>query len=180
MMLKQSVVETPQGPMIVLADETALYLLEFVGRKGLEAEIKRLHTRTKRTIAPGRTQVTDLIERELQEYFAGTLQIFTTPIIFIGSHFQKLVWGELQRIPFGHTKSYKEMAIAVCNPDSHRAVARVNATNQLALIVPCHRVIATGGALGGYAAGVERKQWLLDHEYKVALANGTICVKPCD
>ncbi len=164
LLVHQSLIETPQGPMIVLADETTLYLLEFVGRKGLEAEIKRLHTRTKRTIVVGRTTITDLIERELHEYFAGTLQVFTTPLVFIGSPFQKLVWGELQRIPFGHTRSYKEMAHALCNPDSHRAVARVNATNQLAIIVPCHRVIATGGGLGGYAAGVERKQWLLDHE----------------
>lgn len=163
-MLRQSIIETPQGPMLVLADEAALYLLEFVGRKGLEAEIKRLHTRTKRTIIPGRTKITDLIEHELQHYFAGTLQIFTTPIIFVGSDFQKLVWWELQRIPFGQTKSYKEVASSICNKDAHRAVARANATNQLALIVPCHRVIATGGALGGYAAGVERKQWLLDHE----------------
>jgi AraC family transcriptional regulator of adaptative response/methylated-DNA-[protein]-cysteine methyltransferase len=163
-MFYQSVVDTPQGPMIVLADESALYLLEFVGRKGLEAEIKRLNTRTQRTIVPGRTAITDLIERELQQYFAGILQVFTTPLVFVGSPFQKLVWWELQRIPFGQTRSYKEMAIALCNPDAHRAVARANATNQLALIVPCHRVIATGGALGGYAAGVERKQWLLDHE----------------
>jgi AraC family transcriptional regulator of adaptative response/methylated-DNA-[protein]-cysteine methyltransferase len=163
-MLKQSVVETPQGPMIVLADETALYLLEFVGRKGLEAEIKRLHTRTKKTIITGRTAITDLIEQELQHYFAGTLQAFITPVVFVGSSFQKLVWWELQRIPFGQTRSYKEMAVILCNPDAHRAVARANATNQLALIVPCHRVVATGGGLGGYAAGVERKQWLLDHE----------------
>jgi AraC family transcriptional regulator of adaptative response/methylated-DNA-[protein]-cysteine methyltransferase len=163
-MLKQSVIQTPQGPMIVLADEAGLYLLEFVGRKGLDPEIKRLHTRTKKTIIPGRTVITDLIERELQQYFVGTLQVFTTPIVFVGSPFQKLVWWELQRIPFGQTRSYKEMAIALCNPDAHRAVARANATNQFALVVPCHRVIATGGALGGYAAGIERKQWLLDHE----------------
>ncbi len=163
-MLYQSSIETPQGPMIVLTDETALYLLEFVGRKGIEAEIKRLHTRTKKTIVPGRTKITDLIERELEQYFAGTLQVFTTPVVFVGSPFQKLVWWELQRIPFGKKRSYKEMAIALCNPDAHRAVARANATNQLALIVPCHRVVATGGALGGYAGGVERKQWLLDHE----------------
>ncbi len=165
-MLKQSVIETPQGLMIVLADEVGLYLLEFVGSKGLEAEIKRLHTRTKKTIIPGHTKITDLIEHELQQYFAGTLQVFTTPVVLVGSPFQKLVWWELQRIPFGQTKSYKEIAVILCNPDAHRAIARANATNQLALIVPCHRVIATGGALGGYAGGVERKQWLLDHEHR--------------
>lgn len=166
-MLHQSCIQTVQGPMIALADDQVLYLLEFVGRKGLDAEIERLHLQTKKQIVLGCTAITDLIEKELQSYFLGKLQTFKTPLAFVGSPFQKSVWNALQRIPFGTTVSYKDVAIAVGNPYASRAVACANATNQLALVVPCHRVITSVGTIGGYAAGIERKQWLLAHEGSV-------------
>jgi AraC family transcriptional regulator of adaptative response/methylated-DNA-[protein]-cysteine methyltransferase len=163
-MLKQSTLVTPYGLMTALADETALYLLEFTHRKGLETEIKRVALGTNKMIIPGRTKITDLIESELQQYFAGSLKVFMTPLVFVGSSFQKVVWNKLQTIPFGQTVSYKEMASLIERPTAYRAVARANATNHLAVIIPCHRVVASAGGLGGYAAGVECKKWLLEHE----------------
>ena len=163
-MLYKSTFSTSRGFMIAIADNEALYLLEFVTRKGLNEEIERLCFRTKRDIVSGRTTITDRIEQELNLYFAGSLTAFTTRVAFVGTPFQQKVWHALQTIPFGKTISYKELAQQVGNPTSSRAVARANATNQLALIVPCHRVIASNGLLGGYAAGVQLKQDLLRHE----------------
>lgn len=82
----------------------------------------------------------------------------------IGSSFQMRVWEELEKIPFGQTRSYQEIATAIGRPTACRAVARANSTNQLAIIIPCHRVINSSGALGGYAGGLSRKQWMLKHE----------------
>lgn len=165
--LKQSYIKTPVGKMVVLVDDTAMYLLEFVFRKGLEAEIARLLKKTKRTLSAGRTSITDLIEQEVQSYFAGKLQKFVTPIVLVGSSFQQFVWNGLRAIPFGTTFSYKEMARSLGRPTAYRGVARANATNHLALVIPCHRVIASSGRLGGYAGGVECKEWLLAHEARV-------------
>lgn len=167
--LYQATLATPLGAMIALSDSTALYLLEFTDRKGLEQELARLKKRTKATIVPGRTAPIDSIERELQEYFAGTRTEFSTPICVMGSDFQQRVWQELQRIPLGHTRSYAQVAQALGMPSAYRAVARANSTNQLPLIIPCHRVIAATGQLSGYAGGVARKQWLINHETRNAL-----------
>lgn len=163
-LLKASWFDTPLGPMIAIADEDALYLLEFVDRRGLEREVERLRQRTKGAIIPGKTPPLISVEKELTSYFAGTLQDFKTPIHLIGSSFQKRVWQALREIPWGQTRSYKEMADAIDHSRAVRATASANGANQLALIIPCHRVINTSGELGGYGGGVARKQWLLNHE----------------
>ena len=82
----------------------------------------------------------------------------------MGSPFQQQVWLALQTIPHGQTCSYQELAVQIGRPSSCRAVANANGANQIAIVIPCHRVINTGGALGGYGGGVSRKQWLLSHE----------------
>jgi len=101
---------------------------------------------------------------ELNQYFEDKLQSFQTPLTFLGTPFQKQVWEELLKIPAGETRSYSEIAIAIGRPSAFRAVAQANGANQLALIVPCHRVINADGQLGGYGGGLTRKKWLLDHE----------------
>ncbi|GHC05110.1 bifunctional transcriptional activator/DNA repair enzyme AdaA [Cerasicoccus arenae] len=154
--------DTPLGPMLALADDKALHLLEFTDRRGLEREIER--QRKHYAIAPGRTSITDSIEAELKEYYAGKLQRFQTPIHFRGTPFQQTVWQALTTIPYGDTWAYAELAKNVGNPKGFRAVASANGCNQLAIIVPCHRVINADGELGGYAGGLVRKQWLLRHE----------------
>jgi AraC family transcriptional regulator of adaptative response/methylated-DNA-[protein]-cysteine methyltransferase len=156
--------ETKLGAMLVIADDQALYLLEFVDRRGLEREIERLRERLHIAIVPGRTSVIDMIEDELQAYFDGALREFKTPLVYLGSDFQQSVWNALCDIPYGETRSYKEQAISLKNEKGVRAVARANGQNQLAIIVPCHRVIGSDGQLTGYAGGLARKKWLLEHE----------------
>lgn len=164
--LKASWLDTPLGAMIAIANEDGLYLLEFVDRRGLEREIALLRKRTSSAIIPGDAAPIHSIERELKLYFEGKLQQFRTPIVQIGSPFQKKVWEELIKIPFGETRSYSEIAHALNLPSAFRAVARANGTNQLAIVIPCHRVIGIDGSLTGYAGGIARKQWLIDHEKK--------------
>lgn len=162
--LKASWVDTPLGPMIAIADEQALYLLEFVDRRGLEREVERLRKRLKAAIIPGCTQPIRLIENELKSYFEDSLIEFKTPLIFLGSIFQKRVWEELKKIPFGETRSYSELAAEIGKPTAFRAVANANGANQFAIIIPCHRVINTNGELGGYGGGLARKKWLINQE----------------
>lgn len=164
--LKASWIDTPLGPMLALADDKALYLLEFVDRRGLEKEIERLRKKTKLPIVPGKTNPTMQIEVELEKYFSGKILEFKTPLFLIGSPFQKRVWEELQKIPRGETRSYAEIAKAIGNPSAFRAVALANGANQFAIVIPCHRVINSNGNLGGYGGGLQRKEWLLNHERK--------------
>ena len=82
----------------------------------------------------------------------------------VGSSFQQTVWKELIKIPYGETRSYAMQSITIGNPKATRAVANANGANQLAIIIPCHRIIRNNGELGGYGGGVHRKKWLIDHE----------------
>lgn len=104
------------------------------------------------------------VARQLEEFFAGTRQTFDFPMAPKGTSFQKRVWAELLKIPFGETISYGELAKRIGNPNASRAVGRANATNPIALIVPCHRVIGTNGKLTGYAGGLDLKDKLLTWE----------------
>lgn len=157
-------IDTQLGPMLIIADEKYLYLLEFVDRRGLEKEIENLRRRLKIGIIPGRTHITDQIEKELKNYFESNKFEFKTPCFLIGSEFQKSVWAALQTIPMGETRSYLNIATQVGNRKAYRAVANANGRNQFAIIIPCHRVINESGELGGYGGGLSRKRWLLEHE----------------
>ena len=167
-LLQASRIDTELGPMIAIADDKALYLLEFVDRRGLEREIERLRTRTQSAIMPGVTPPIASIEKELKAYFQGHLKTFETPIHLLGSPFCKTVWQTLLDIPYGQTSTYLMQAKAIGKPSASRAVANANGANQLALIIPCHRIIMSTGELGGYGGGVQRKKWLLAHEKKNA------------
>jgi AraC family transcriptional regulator, regulatory protein of adaptative response / methylated-DNA-[protein]-cysteine methyltransferase len=164
--LKASWIDSPLGPMLIIADDAVVYLIEFVDRRGLEKEIERLRKKTKLPIIPGKTNPAKQIEKELEEYFSGTIREFKTPLFPIGSPFQKRVWEELQKIPLGETRSYAEVAIAIGKPTAFRAVALANGANQFAIAIPCHRVINSNGELGGYGGGIKKKEWLLKHERK--------------
>lgn len=162
--LKAAWLDTPLGPMIAIANEDALYLLEFVDRRGLEREVERLRQKTKSIIIPGQTKTIHSIENELEAYFNGTLTEFKTPLFLLGSPFQKLVWEALKKIPSGETRSYTDMAKVIGSPYACRAVANANGANQFAIIIPCHRVITSAGDWGGYGGGLARKKWLINHE----------------
>ncbi len=163
-LLKASWLDTPLGPMLAIADEKALYLLEFMERRGLEREIERLRIRTKSAIIPGSTEIIASIEKELKSYFEGGLKVFKTPLHLLGSPFQKLVWETLLTIPYGETRSYGHQARALGKPSAFRAVANANGANQIAIVIPCHRIINTNGDFGGYGGGLPRKKWLIHHE----------------
>ena len=163
--LKARWLDTELGPMIAIADDHELYLLEFIDRRGLEREVEKLRKMTKSAIVPGDCAPLESIEHELESYFAGELNEFTTPIASFGSDFQRQVWAELRKIPSGETRSYAELAKAIGRPTASRAVARANGTNQIAIVIPCHRIINSNGELGGYGGGLARKQWLINHEH---------------
>ncbi|HWO54515.1 MAG TPA: trifunctional transcriptional activator/DNA repair protein Ada/methylated-DNA--[protein]-cysteine S-methyltransferase [Paenibacillus cookii] len=162
--LKAAWLDTRLGPMIAIADDEGLYLLEFVDRRGLEREMERLRQRTKCAIIPGTAEPIQRIEQELSQYFDGEFKGFKTPVHYLGTPFQTSVWDELRKILPGETRSYAELAVSVGKPSAFRAVAQANGMNQLAIIVPCHRVINSNGGLGGYGGGLTRKQWLINHE----------------
>lgn len=160
--------DTPLGPMLAIADDRGLHLLDFVDRRGLERALALLQKREKARVLPGAHAHLDAIAAELREYFAGTRTTFATPVVLTGSDFQQRVWNELLRIPSGSTRSYAELAARIDAPKAVRAVGRANGDNRLSIIVPCHRVIGTDGALTGYGGGLARKQKLLDLERAVA------------
>ncbi len=109
--------------------------------------------------------VLDQAEQQLAEYFDGTRTEFDLPLASEGSEFQKKVWAELQRIPYGETATYGDIAQRLgYEPVISRAVGVANASNSLPIVVPCHRVIGSDGKLTGYAGGIERKQALLELE----------------
>lgn len=111
-------------------------------------------------------EVLDALAVELGEFFAGARRVFTVPLVFLGTDFQLSVWSALQEIPYGETRSYVEVARGLGSVDAVRAVATANAHNPLSIVVPCHRVVGKDGNLTGYAGGMARKRWLLDHETK--------------
>lgn len=123
------------------------------------------------TVLNSKEKVTNVIPEELQDcvhqlhdYFEGKRKAFSLKLNPSGSPFQKQVWNELQNIPYGKTMSYLELSKKLGDVKAIRAVANANGKNPLWIVVPCHRVIGTDGSLTGYAGGLHRKQWLLDHE----------------
>ena len=99
--------------------------------------------------------------RQLSEYFSGNRKTFNLPMLLKGTDFQKQVWQALLKIPFGETRSYKQIAEAIGNPKAVRAVGMANNKNPLLIVVPCHRVIGANGKLVGYAVGLDKKEYLL-------------------
>ena len=165
--LKADWIDTPVGPMVAVADRHKLHLLEFVDRKALPTELKALGT----PIGIGRLPPTDRMAGELGRYFAGDSTQFATPLALHGSPFTRSVWAELRRIPPGETRSYGDLAHILGRPTATRAVARANGANQIAIVIPCHRVIGADGSLTGYGGGLWRKRWLIDHEHRMAQAS---------
>lgn len=162
--LKTTWLETPLGPMVAISDDESLYLLEFFDRKGLTAEIEYLVKKRGSQIISATAPPLVSIKEELKAYFNGSLKKFETPFSLRGTDFQKLAWNALTEIPYGETRSYLQHAGSVNRSTAHRAVANANGSNQLAIIIPCHRIINTNGQLGGYGAGLARKKWLIEHE----------------
>src|SRR5258708_23946044 len=162
-LLVASWVETPLGPMLAIAGDEGLELLEFVDRRALESELRELG-RVLGAVVPGEDPVLRRTADQLAEYFAGTRRTFDIPLNQRGSAFQLAAWQALREIPYAETRSYSDMARRVGSPGAVRAIGRVNGQNRIAVVVPCHRVIRSDGSLCGYGGGRWRKQWLLDHQ----------------
>lgn len=161
-------IETILGTMYVCAVDEGVCLLEFTDRRMLETSFLDLAKRLNATIVQGESKHFVLLEKELQEYFEGSRQVFTVPLFTPGSAFQQKVWQALQAIPFAKTVSYKDQAHAIGMPDAVRAVANANGKNRVSIIIPCHRVVGSDGQLTGYGGGVWRKKALLELEEKYA------------
>lgn len=112
----------------------------------------------------GNLSVLSLAEEQLKEYFAGDRKDFQIPLSYQGTAFQKKVWSELRKIPYGEVLSYGQLAERIGNPKSSRAVGLANGKNPIAILVPCHRIIGADGSLTGYAGGLHRKRFLLELE----------------
>ena len=150
---------TPFGAMLAAVDaEGALTYLNF-RNDATEAS----------DLLPGHQVIADEarcahVVAQLNAYFCGERQTFDLPLAAPGTPFQHQVWQELERIPYGTTQSYGQLAARLGNPAASRAVGRANATNPIAVVVPCHRVIGSSGKLTGYAGGLPRKEGLLQLE----------------
>ena len=155
-------VETPLGPLTVVSGETSVEELYLPGDT------------PEGTIPDCRTELLCQAEMELQEYFRGVRRDFDLPLAPAGTPFQLRVWQELRRIPFGQAVSYGEIARRIGLPKASRAIGQANHRNPIPILIPCHRVIAAHGGLGGYGGGTDLKIRLLELEgYPVKQLSGT-------
>ena len=152
-------VETPLGPVHIRITPGTITAVEF-------------HSYHAERTSAG-TAIEQQCARELAEYFEGNRNTFTFSFDQRGTEFQKRVWAELVKIPHGRTISYHELAVRLGDPKCIRAAGTANGKNNLAIVVPCHRVIGSDGSLTGYAGGIEKKEWLLRHEGSLPGMNQT-------
>lgn len=149
--MKTAIISTPIGFIEVNGDEDGLASVVFLDSHdcAVSESISR--------------ELKDAVE-QLREYFEGKREEFSLKLSPKGTDFQKRVWKRLQEIPFGKTTSYQQMANQLGDPKVIRAAASANGKNPISIIIPCHRVIGSDGSLTGYAGGLHRKKWLLEHE----------------
>ena len=156
MALRETVMESPIGTLRLVAEGDGL--------AGLYMEE---HAHAPGVVSGGGGEGDPVLEearRQLTAWFAGERTAFDLPLRPRGTPFQLAVWRALEAIPYGETRSYRDVAAAIGQPAAVRAVGAANGRNPLSIVVPCHRVIGAGGALTGYGGGLDRKRWLLAHE----------------
>ncbi len=156
-MRTNTVIDSPYGPLTLVADDESLCCLYMDRQRHRPAEETFGHPDPS---APIFTET----ERQLKEYFAGQRRDFDVPLSFAGTEFQRIVWAALCEIPYGETVSYGQLADRLGRPAASRAVGLANGKNPVSIIVPCHRVVGSKGDLTGYGGGIERKRRLLDFE----------------
>jgi AraC family transcriptional regulator of adaptative response/methylated-DNA-[protein]-cysteine methyltransferase len=159
-------IDTPLGRMCVGATDKGVCLFDFQYRRSINPIMERIETYAKDKFKETDHELFGVVEQQVNEYFLGTRKEFDIPLYILGSSFQKSVWHTLLQIPYGETRSYKQLAIELGNEKAVRAIAGANGDNGLAVIVPCHRIIGEDGNLTGYSGGLQRKRWLLDLEMK--------------
>lgn len=158
-------IETPIGTLFAAANEQGIFIFDFMHRKGGIEKIKdRVAKKWTAIFVEKAHKSIDLLELQLQEYFAAQRQSFELQLHLSGTEFQQQVFTALTQIPYGQTISYQQLARQMNNPLAVRAIAKANGENCLSILIPCHRVIASSGLLTGYSGGIEAKKWLLDFE----------------
>lgn len=145
--------------------ESPIGIIEIMGSDEAISSVMFLEENNKINLLHGETPAV-LVEcyKQLEEYFKGHRYEFTFPYEFEGTEFQKTVWKTLTKIPYGETVSYRDLALLIENEKAIRAVGNANGKNKLSIVIPCHRIIGSNGKLTGYAGGLWRKEWLLNHE----------------
>lgn len=167
--LKMIFIDTPPGSIVAVSDDQYLLMLGFIDSKHLDGVMKHLIQKHSKSIVQDELAAPLIsIKTELNAYFNGKLTEFHTPyhIDSTETEFQRSVWDAIHKIEYGKTSTYSELATSIGKPKSYRAVANACGRNPITIIIPCHRVLASGGRLGGYRCGAEKKDWLLDHEKK--------------
>lgn len=150
-----SVMDSPIGPLTIVADDGALVAVYMTEHK---------HAPEPGSLGDRVDDAHPAATRQLREYFDGERHEFDLPLAPVGTDFQQQVWAGLRTIPYGETWSYGQLATALGKPGASRAVGLANGRNPISIVVPCHRVVGANGAMTGYAGGVERKVFLLDLE----------------
>ncbi|MDE0200113.1 MAG: methylated-DNA--[protein]-cysteine S-methyltransferase [Caldilineaceae bacterium] len=161
--------DSPIGPIEIHATDTAVSRVEYIEEQAGEGEeVSGVGGRSVASSSQeaGAHPLLGEVRRQLDAYFAGDLRCFDLPLDLEGTPFQRQVWQQLLSVGYGQTASYQDIAVAIDNPKAVRAVGAANGRNPVAIIVPCHRIIGSGGRakLTGYGGGLWRKEWLLRHE----------------
>ncbi len=151
--------DSPVGPLRLVASEHGMRAILW----GAE-DVERVASINADELVEGTTPILEQAVSELEEYFDGTRREFDMPLDPVGTPFQQSAWMILRTIPYGQTISYGQQALQLGDPNKARAVGAANGKNPLSIVVPCHRVIGSTGHLTGFAAGLDVKSWLLDHE----------------
>ena len=164
--MSYTTIDSPIGALTLVADDDtsalrALYMTDHRHAPSSETFGDRL-------AGDDESAVFGAVIAQLGEYFAGTRTAFDVPTAPVGTEFQLAVWQQLRAIPYGETRTYGELAIALGNPKAVRAVGLANGRNPLSIVVPCHRVIGADGSMTGFGGGVERKEFLLALEHAPA------------
>lgn len=146
----KTIMESPIGLLEIISGQQYLLTIRFVEKTGEESNIK--------------PDILTKTINQLNEYFTGSRKEFDLELEPAGTDFQQKVWNEVKKIPFGQTSSYLEIAVKTGSKNNTRAVGLANGKNPIPIVIPCHRIIGTNGKLTGYAGGLERKKWLLNHE----------------
>jgi O-6-methylguanine DNA methyltransferase len=158
----ERIIESPIGPICALASDRGIAELKFLVAGARAGRSERFPD------SRAALRLLDGLERELEEYFTGGRRELGIAIDVHGTPFQQRIWDLVRGIPFGEVRSYGEIAEAAGAPRAGRAVGAANGQNRVSLLVPCHRVVGKSGELTGYAWGVDKKRWLLDHEARSA------------